>query len=32
MTFGSLSASSTDTQANVWPLRSAHCDSSVVFP
>jgi hypothetical protein len=31
-TFGSLSGSSTDTHANAWPLRAAHCDSSVVFP
>jgi hypothetical protein len=31
-TFESLSCSSNDTQATVWPLRSAHCTSSVVFP
>jgi hypothetical protein len=30
--FGSLSVSSTDTHAKACPLRSAHCDSSVVFP
>jgi hypothetical protein len=31
-TFESLSCSSNDTQATAWPLRSAHCTSSVVFP
>src|SRR5690349_7968250 len=31
-TFGSLSASSTGTQAKATSSRSAHCDSKVVFP
>jgi hypothetical protein len=31
-TFESLSCSSNHTQATAWPLRSAHCTSSVVFP
>jgi hypothetical protein len=31
-TFGSLSASSTGTQAKARPSCSAHCDSKVVFP
>jgi hypothetical protein len=30
--FGSLSCSSTDIQANAWPLRLGHCNSSVVLP
>ena len=30
--FESLSCSSTDTHATAWPLRPAHCTSSVVFP
>src|SRR5262249_2555812 len=30
--FGSLSFASTDTHAKAWPLCSAHCDNSVVFP
>src|SRR5580704_12822978 len=31
-TFGSLSRSSRDTQANASPSRAAHCASSVVLP
>ena len=30
--FGSLSASSTDTQVKAWPLPSAHWARRVVFP